>query len=382
MTNASSYKGLTWDHPRGYVALERAAAQAADGLTLQWERQPLEGFESHPIEELAEQYDIIVLDHPHVGDAVQSACLQPLDEVFSEQELAQWSAQSIGRSFESYRYQDRVWALPLDAATQVAAAHAAISREQIPRTWADVKAFATHSPVCLSLSGPHAVLSLFSICSAFGAPPEPAEGPELFVNKAAHQAWEALSEIFALSFKGWLDKNPIAILEGLATGDSVAYCPLVFGYVNYSAPVGAGRKPVCFVDVPGGPLGVLGSTLGGTGIGISKRCVVDERLRAHLRDLMSLKTQTEFIPFADGQPSARQAWADAAVNQRWNQFFAGTSATLEAAILRPRFPGYVNFQTEASRIVRNGLTQQSSASAVLAQLQSAYAAQLQAIHLN
>ena len=31
-------KGLTWDHPRGYVALERAAERArAEGLDLHWE---------------------------------------------------------------------------------------------------------------------------------------------------------------------------------------------------------------------------------------------------------------------------------------------------------------------------------------------------------
>jgi multiple sugar transport system substrate-binding protein len=81
---SNSFLGLTWDHPRGYVALEQAAEKArAEGLNLRWERQPLEGFESHPIEELAERYDIIVLDHPHLGDAVHGECLQPLESVFN-----------------------------------------------------------------------------------------------------------------------------------------------------------------------------------------------------------------------------------------------------------------------------------------------------------
>ena len=73
-------KGLTWDHPRGYVALERAAERArAEGLDLHWERQPLEGFESHPIEDLAERYDLIVLDHPHIGDCLLYTSPSPRD---------------------------------------------------------------------------------------------------------------------------------------------------------------------------------------------------------------------------------------------------------------------------------------------------------------
>jgi len=49
--SAAQYCGLTWDHPRGYNALA-AAAEASGGL-LHWDKQPLEGFESHPIGELA-----------------------------------------------------------------------------------------------------------------------------------------------------------------------------------------------------------------------------------------------------------------------------------------------------------------------------------------
>ena len=74
------YLGLTWDHPRGYRALEAAAA-ADTAMNLRWERQSLEGFEAHPIADLAQRYDLIVLDHPHLGDAVSAQSLVPL-EVF------------------------------------------------------------------------------------------------------------------------------------------------------------------------------------------------------------------------------------------------------------------------------------------------------------
>ncbi len=66
-------EALTWDHPRGYNALAAAArlqAFAGSGLSIAWDKQPLEGFESHPITDLCARYDLVVLDHPHVGEAV------------------------------------------------------------------------------------------------------------------------------------------------------------------------------------------------------------------------------------------------------------------------------------------------------------------------
>ena len=114
------YLGLTWDHPRGYRALE-AAAVADTAMSLRWDRQSLEGFEAHPIADLAQRYDLIVLDHPHLGDAVAAECLVPLESLFGSEEIAAWAAASVGRSFASYHYAGKYWALPLDAATQVVA---------------------------------------------------------------------------------------------------------------------------------------------------------------------------------------------------------------------------------------------------------------------
>ena len=53
-----TFRGLTWDHPRGRLALETAAATVAPGL-LSWRIQPLEGFESAPIGELAAALSVL-----------------------------------------------------------------------------------------------------------------------------------------------------------------------------------------------------------------------------------------------------------------------------------------------------------------------------------
>lgn len=372
-TSHRVYRGLTWDHPRGYVALERAAQQArAKGLELHWERQPLEGFESHPIEELAERYDLIVLDHPHIGDAVAGGCLQPLASLFDAASLQAWQTQSIGRAFDSYRYAGAQWALPLDAATQVAVARADRLDGPQPRQWDEVLQLARRQPVCLSLAGPHAALTLFSMAAAQGDAPAASDPGRLFAGAGATAAWELLSELHGLAFQGWSALNPIRMLDAMSRTPEAVYCPLVYGYVNY-AVAGEGRQALQFGNVPAGPEGRLGSTLGGTGLAVSRRATVDDALRAHLAALMSPALQRDFIPFADGQPSAREAWADARVNTAWNGFYAQTQATLEQAIVRPRHPGYIPFQTEASALVRAALAERQAAAPALAALQDLYA---------
>ena len=371
-----AYRGLTWDHPRGYVALERAAQDArAQGLDLRWERQPLEGFESHPIEELAERYDLIVLDHPHIGDAVAADCLQPMESLFDPATLAAWRAQSIGRSFDSYFYAGAQWALPLDAATQVAVAREDRLDAGLPRDWAEVLALAHRQPVCLSLAGPHAALTLFSMAAAHGDAPAAVDPDRLFAGEGAVAAWTLLSELHALAFKGWRGLNPIRMLDAMAREPQAVYCPLVYGYVNYAVAT-EGREALRFGDVPAGSAahgGAPGSTLGGTGLAVSRRATVDEDLCRHLAALMSPALQCDFIPFADGQPSARAAWADGRVNAAWNGFYAQTQATLEQAIVRPRHPGYIPFQTEAAALVRDALDDRLAPAPALAALQALYA---------
>jgi multiple sugar transport system substrate-binding protein len=116
-----------------------------------------------------------------------------------------------------------------------------------------------------------------------------------------------------------------------------------------------------------------GSTLGGTGIGISRSCEISPALLDHLRWLMSADAQGRFIPAHDGQPSRREAWHDPHVNARWGNFYANTAETLEHAYVRPRYAGYIGFQTDASELLRDGLSQRTPHPVILDRLQMAYA---------
>lgn len=358
-----TYRGLTWDHPRGYNALAAAAVQAAT-LALSWDKHPLEGFESHPIGELCARYDLVVLDHPHVGEAVAAGCLVPIEDLFGVDEVAAWREAVAGPSLASYHYAGKHWALPLDAATQVMA----YRRETValpPLEWAQLPAFAEDHAVTLSLAGPHAILSFQSVCGALGF--EPAAPRDGFMDRAvAREAYGLMAALTGDVTRRAHGLNPIAMLGAIERGEGVDLCPLIYGYVNYAT------RGVGFADAPTGPDGRIGSTLGGTGIGVSKRCTITPELLGHLRWLMSEPVQRGFIPQHDGQPALRSAWADDAVNAATGGFFAATLATVESALLRPRHDGAIAFQTAASTRLRAALLDGDAADPVLDDLETLF----------
>lgn len=359
---APRFQGLTWDHPRGWRALETAAAR--DPGIIIWSRQPLEGFESHPIADLAARYDLIVLDHPHLGEAIAQNCLQPVEDWFPPDDLSRIARETIGPAFASYAWGGRHWALPLDVATQVMARDPSLV-DAAPETWDDVERLSARRPVALSLAGPHAILTFLSLCVALDSPPG---GPDLVPDAVGVEALARMARLAATVPAGSDRLNPIGLLEALATGEGIALVPLVYGYVPY-ARTRPGRRQVAFTEAPCiTPGGRRGSVLGGTGIGLSRRCRPTPDLIRHLAWLMAAETQSGFIPDHEGQPSSRLAWASDAVNQAAGDFYAGTWKTTESAWVRPRFDGWIAFQTAASARLRAALADRNAPATTLSDL--------------
>ncbi|MFG2512350.1 extracellular solute-binding protein [Streptomyces sp. NPDC048584] len=354
-----TYAGLTWDHPRGHDAL---AASAGD--LIRWAVQPLEGFESHPVDELCARYDLVVLDHPHLGEALAAGCLRPLDDLFTPAELARWGADSIGPTMCSYAMDGRQWALPLDAATQVAATRTDLAGDA-PATWDEVYRLARRAPVALSLAGPHAFLTFTSLAVALGE--EPATDPdELIGHRTGLAVLGLMAAIDALAPPETRALNPIGLLELMTGTDRLAHCPLVYGYVTYA-------DRIAFTDAPvSGPGGRPGSTLGGTGLALSTRSTPSTELLDHMRWLMSPTTQRDFLPRHSGQPSARAAWADPGIVAA--DFYRRTTTTCEQAWVRPRHAGYIRFQGEASAVVRDALAGRADHRDALDRLRALYRA--------
>ena len=71
-------RGMTWSDPRGYdpvVAAADAFATTHPGVSITWDKRSLQGFETTPVDELAAHYDLMVIDHPHVGSVADQGCL-------------------------------------------------------------------------------------------------------------------------------------------------------------------------------------------------------------------------------------------------------------------------------------------------------------------
>ncbi|CAM4037028.1 hypothetical protein [Bordetella tumulicola] len=353
------WRGLTWDHPRGYAALQAAADQT--GL-IDWHIHSLEGFESAPIAQLCEQYDLIVLDHPHLGEALAQGCLQPLDALLPLGSLDMIERNSIGLTHASYRMNGHQWALPLDAATQVMALRPDLlvqAGHAVPEQWQDVLTLSRQTGrVALSLAGPHAFLTLLSMCAALDPALALGDGKRWHQPHVLRQACEWLITLATLSPMSVREANPIALLHHMTTHEDVLLCPLVYGYVNYTCVQDG--TPLVFQNAPRVDANPPGSILGGTGIAISQRCQVDTALIDHLLWLLGENAQTRFIPRHAGQPSHVAGWNDPAVNAASNDFYRSTADTLRAASLRPRHNGFIATQTRASLFLRDGLLRGAS----------------------
>ena len=359
------WSGLTWDHPRGVDALVAATTQADAPCPIDWDTQPLEGFESASIAENAQAYDLLVIDHPHVGEAVEEGVLRPLGEVFTAEELEIWRADSVGPSFASYDFAGEQWALPLDVATQVGVV--ADPTLPTPSTWDEAVQLAAQVPSTMPTSGPHLFLTLCAIAVSHGH--RPGEDGRFL---PADVVDEAVRLLTLLTGAGpFPDRhNPIDVLEAMSRDDGPMYCAHTFGYVNYTRT--DRERPLRFVDAPIGRSGRRGSVLGGTGIALSRRCVVDDTLLNHLRWLMSERAQTGFVPRYAGQPSAITAWESAAVNVGTGDFYRGTRRSVEQSWVRPRVDAAVEFQTLAARAVRTAVLGQTDAARLAPTLDELY----------
>ncbi|HHE6468757.1 TPA: extracellular solute-binding protein [Providencia rettgeri] len=343
------FTGLTWDHPRGYQALDRSL-QYVNNRLISWHRQPLEGFESYSIEALAKNYDLLVLDHPHIGEAINQNCLLPLDTFFNSEQLIEWEKQSVGSSMKSYQWHQKQWALPLDVATQVMAIRADLWSSPSPKTWEQILQSPKEQKLALSLAGPHSFISLLSIAASFGYMPEKNE--TLLDESAFIQAFDILHQLYQHVPTWSITLNPIQLLEAMVSGDDINLIPLIFGYVNYTRHQ---STPIFFTDSPVGLPNYHGSILGGTGIAISARAQPTPELIDYLKWLMSPTAQCHLIPENEGQPSHRGAWQNQYINQHSANFYQNTLLTTESALVRPRFNGYIRFQTLAADVIRQAL---------------------------
>lgn len=217
-------KGMTWSHPRGcdpMIACSRLW-QERTGITVEWDKRSLQDFETYPVEELARAYDLIVIDHPHVGQITKEKCLAPLDVDGRQAERKALEDASVGRSYPSYTWQGRQWAFPIDAATQVQAWRPDLTDRM--ESWTDMLALARQARVALPMRPPHSLMSFYTLAGNLGSPcRSDATGP-LIDPDAGINAFERLRELTDLIDPSCFSMDPIAVLEAMSDPASKVVC--------------------------------------------------------------------------------------------------------------------------------------------------------------
>jgi multiple sugar transport system substrate-binding protein len=351
-------RGMTWDHRRAVdplLATQAMFAQQHPGIEIEWSSRPLHGFEFTPVAELARSYDMIILDHPFCGDIAASNCLLPLDHILPGNTRSAF----VGPSFESYAYLGRTWALPVDAACQVA-----VSRPDLmarldsaaPADWAALldlgrKALRHDMKLAIGLRGVHSLMTFFTLCANLGRPCATSPRDPFADLGTARAALEHLRELLALCPREALGWNSIALHEVMAARDDLIFCPAVYCYATYAES--DQRHPLRFHDLPG-PAGSRGSTIGGTGLGISAHCANPEAALTYARFAATASTQSAFA-LHHGQPARSECWKDAQINARFGGCYRDTLRTMKECWIRPRFAGYLGFQAKAGDLIEHHL---------------------------
>lgn len=351
-------RGMTWNHPRGIDPLLAHARQFAlpRGIEIEWDARLLEDFEAFPLDELASRYDLLVIDHPHVGMAAESGCLLALDELGRDVHR-----DTVGHSQESYFYEGQQWALAIDAAAQVSARRAG-SMNVWPTSWDEVIELGRSGRMLCPLSPVHALMCFYTLC-ANGGHPCATTGAELVYRSVGEEALEQLVTIARLVPDSCLSMNPIDVLERMSSDEQLVYAPLVYGYVSYARD-GFREARIEFGNIPQ----VCGSALGGTGIAVSARSLSREAAVEVAFDLASSETQRGLYASHGGQPVHLAAWDDDVVNKQSHDFYRNTRATLDASYVRPRFDGYVAFQEAAGKLVVLAIRRELSIASAVARL--------------
>ena len=343
-------RGLNWGHRRARAPMD-AVAQAVKaelGLQLVWDQQTLGGFEHGLTVSLAQQYDLIVFDHPFCGDIAAQQMFLPLDAWCASLVESDW----IGGSLDSYRYEGRLWGLPVDGATQSCVYRPDLLDDPLPADWDGVLNLATRLRrrnlwMILPTLAPHGLLALLALCANLGTP-WPDRPDVVPCRVALREAMRLLKAAHAVSHASGGQMNAIDAHDAMVARDDIVYCPLAYMYLTYAED--DLRRRLRFGPFPGPAGHPGGSVLGGTGLGVSRWCRDPHGAAALLAYLADPSRQVRTFMPQHGQPAAAAAWAgtsdDAA---RFGGVFAALRSTMESAWVRPRCPGYIGWQARAGQ---------------------------------
>lgn len=370
-------KGISWDHPRGYKPLRAASQRWMEqnpDLELKWDVRTLKEFGDYPLEKLIETYDMILVDHPFMGEAADKEILIKLDQFLSPEFISVQQQESVGSSFESYCYGGHHYALPIDAAAQVSAFRYDLLQElglETPNALEQVEEFCQQLPkekyVAIPLCPTDIWCVYLSLSAQFTA-------DDIFNKQgvkpdAGRFAVEQIKSWLSFIHPKSLKMNPISLLNSMSSNNEIVYSPFLFGYTNYSR-MGYNEHLVNFGNVPRFENSKKSSLLGGVGIAISANS--DYRVEAldFVQYVLSPEIQKGLYYKYGGQPAHLTAWKDKANNEDCSNFFLDTLCTLQNAYVRPRHKGFNRFQENAAEILHGAICEGMESSKIVEKINS------------
>jgi multiple sugar transport system substrate-binding protein len=124
----------------------------------------------------------------------------------------------------------------------------------------------------------------------------------------------------------------------------------------------------------------LRSTLGGAGIAVSSKTKHPRVAMDFAQFTASPKTQKGIYFQGGGQPGHRMAWLDESVNAASTNYFRDTLQTLDEALLRPQFPGYMAFQDAGTPVAYDCIAGKTKPAAAARELNRLYRTALKQKH--
>ena len=348
--------GIAWDHRRCWGPLEASVELygRATGEEVLWDRRSLYSFGEGDLGTYIDDYDLIIYDHPFVGDAGRNGWLLDLNAFLNAEQKARFATDEVGASWRSYAYDGGVWGLPVDTAAQTAAWRADLLEGAgltAPKSLEDLSSFAPAARAHGLWIGWPAVptdlmCTLVSLAASAGV--NPGHTDDGFLSAAdAEVVVGHLKTLAKLAHPKSREWNPIRCLNHMASGDDVVYSPYLFNYVNYSSgsqprSITFGAAPTVAKDLPARTL------LGGAGIGVSAKSKNPKAAFDYAMWLCSPEYQSgDYVKFG-GQPGSRSAWTSDICNALTGDFFKNTLPVMDAAYLRPTHPGFVPFFHDAT----------------------------------
>lgn len=377
MSNKILLKGMTWDHSRGFtsiVATSQRFHELHPNIDIQWSKRSLQEFADQPIDNLAQAFDFLVIDHPWAGFAAASGVLLPLDKYLPEAVLKNLCQHSVGQSHKSYQFNGQQWALAIDAACPVSARRLDLLEKadtEAPRSFDELIALGKRGLVCCPSIPLDVYGNFLNLCVAAEAPIF-TNDDEIVDRDAGILALERLKELADVVPHRFFELNPIRTMEVMSTTDEFAYAPYTYGYTNYSR-VGYAQHAVSFGDVIGIEADKPGATmLGGTGLAISAKCQHPEIAAQYAQYVASEEIQSGLFYEMGGQPGHRQAWLNEQADHDCMNFFSNTLPTLDRAFLRPRYSGYLDFQDNAGIPIQDFLRDGGNVNTLFDKLNAMY----------